>query len=131
MFAQTDNGQSITQVQLEKVRFGVQRALSRELFEEMTVNVRLQESFANAFVAEVQHFLWSEDAGQREVRYPADWWEALKDRWFPLSWKQRWPVRWQVEHFYVKCVYPGFRPSLPNEQHRMRLIQQTSQEIRP
>jgi hypothetical protein len=28
------------------------------------------------------------------VRYPADWWEAVKDRWFPRWAKRRWPVRW-------------------------------------
>ncbi|HUW35291.1 MAG TPA: hypothetical protein VM223_27080 [Planctomycetota bacterium] len=31
-------------------------------------------------------------------RYPADWWEALKDRWLPARWKRRWPVVFKEVH---------------------------------
>jgi len=32
----------------------------------------------------------------KTVRYPADWWQALKERWFSRAAKARWPVKWQV-----------------------------------
>jgi len=28
-----------------------------------------------------------------DVEYPADWWEAFKDRWFPEFMPKRWPVK--------------------------------------
>jgi hypothetical protein len=30
-----------------------------------------------------------------EVKWPADWWQALRERWFPSWWLRRWPVRYE------------------------------------
>lgn len=41
------------------------------------------------------------------VKYPADWWEALKARWFPEWALKRWPARmarYTLEH---KITYPN------------------------
>jgi hypothetical protein len=43
-----------------------------------------------ADLLEVDH---KELALDLSVSYPRDWWEALKDRWFPRWALQRWPVR--------------------------------------
>lgn len=32
---------------------------------------------------------------QDTVRAPADWWQAVKERWFPEWALRRWPVRYQ------------------------------------
>jgi hypothetical protein len=49
-------------------------------------------------------------AGERlkreEVRYPADWWQAFKDRWFPMWAKRRWPVRHSVVVLEARGLYP-------------------------
>lgn len=47
---------------------------------------------ARELVARLCYFM----AGQKEVceqRWPADWWEALKQRFAPAWFVQRWPVR--------------------------------------
>ncbi len=31
-----------------------------------------------------------------EAKYPADWWEAFKERWFPKWALQRWPVKYKT-----------------------------------
>ena len=41
------------------------------------------------------------DCNVVEVRYPADWWQAVKQRWFPAWALRRWPVveihkRWKA-----------------------------------
>ncbi len=45
-------------------------------------------------------------AGERvqEIRYPADWWQALRERWFPGFWLKRFPVRYHEWH--VDLLYP-------------------------
>lgn len=31
-----------------------------------------------------------------ERRWPSDWWQAFKERWFPKWWLKRWPVNYQT-----------------------------------
>ena len=33
-----------------------------------------------------------------ELSFPADWWQALKERWFPGWMKARWPVEYKRYH---------------------------------
>ena len=30
-----------------------------------------------------------------DLRWPTDWWQAVKNRWAPGWWLRRWPVRWE------------------------------------
>lgn len=45
---------------------------------------------SNAYV-NFRHRLYSHKV--KDVEYPADWWEAFKDRWFPSWLKRRYPVK--------------------------------------
>jgi len=39
-------------------------------------------------------------------KWPKDWWEAVKERWFPAFLLSRWPVKYQridIEAVYPKC----------------------------
>lgn len=42
-----------------------------------------------------------------EVRYPADWWQAFKERWFPVWAKERWPVRFTTCD--IQALYPDIQ----------------------
>ena len=41
----------------------------------------------------VTKHVWGEKLETIDIEYPADWWHALKERWFPLWAKKRWPVK--------------------------------------
>jgi len=41
------------------------------------------------------------------IRYPADWWQALKDRWFPAWLRRRYPVVYTA--IDVAAMYPDLR----------------------
>lgn len=45
------------------------------------------------------------------ARIPADWWEAVKERWAPAWALRRWPVRYRF--LVPRAYYPGLR--LPRE----------------
>lgn len=51
------------------------------------------------------------------VRYPADWWEAFKARWFPAWALARWPVRETI--YDAKVLYPEVE--IPERMHVIRL----------
>lgn len=40
------------------------------------------------------------------VSYPADWWQAFKERWFPAWVKRRWPVKYTRYTIKAWEVYP-------------------------
>lgn len=50
-------------------------------------------------------------AGERveEISYPLNWWEAVRERWFPKFWLRIYPVRyfrWKIDYLYRE-VKPG------------------------
>jgi hypothetical protein len=53
------------------------------------------------------------------VSYPADWWQAFKDRWFPTWAKKRWPVEMKTERLVSTEEYTKI--SCPEHDHFVRL----------
>lgn len=47
----------------------------------------------------------------REISYPADWWQAFKFRWFP-EWALR---RWPVKRHHIIAIHKFPEVTLPNE----------------
>jgi len=50
------------------------------------------------------------------AKYPSDWWQALKERWFPWSFAGRmWLRRWPVRYTEVMAVHKFPELSPPDE----------------
>ena len=41
-----------------------------------------------------------------EVKYPLDWWQSFKERWFPKWVLRRWPVRYHYEKWEACAMLP-------------------------
>jgi hypothetical protein len=118
---EADMEPTLTAVELEKIRFGLQTRLSKEI---ANAEVRWYEDhLTDTIVFEVRGFVWAEKKSAKEFNYefPADWWQAFKARWFPAWAKKRWPVQMQKIHIDVKAIYPEFRPAMPQEQYRLMI----------
>lgn len=65
----------------------------------------------------VRGYVWGEAASiqSQRIQYPANWYEAFKERWFPPCILRRTPVRYAVVKLDVRAIYPEFRPAIPNE----------------
>lgn len=53
-----------------------------------------------------------------EYKYPADWWQAFKERWFPDWAKKRWPVQYTTHKIDAFVLYPELDvqdPRLPHQ----------------
>lgn len=55
---------------------------------------------------------------KNSISVPADWWAALKFRWFPRWWLERWPVKMTtietiVEHYHT-CPHINIPPHHPS-----------------
>lgn len=50
------------------------------------------------------------------VRYPADWWEAVKERFAPAWFLNRYPVRFTEVTATLDEMYPHLSQSIPKEE---------------
>ena len=99
-------------VNLEKVKAQIQRYIPRG---KLTGDTRFHAEWnyeIDAMAVRLERTVWSERLGDEEVRWPATWWDAVKDRWFPAWLKRRFPVEWKHADFTVYRGYPDIvRPS--------------------
>jgi hypothetical protein len=87
---------------LQYLQMGINNAISRgELlqYQGFYASERLAPMNADMLV---RNFVmtWAGMQSTHSVQYPANWWEAVKERWFPVWAQARWPVRritWTVD----------------------------------
>jgi len=60
-------------------------------------------------------FAEKESVKRQEIKYPLDWWQAFKERWFGKLLLKRWPVLYKVVILDVRVLYPCYKPVLKNE----------------
>ena len=65
-----------------------------------------------------------------ERAYPADWWQAVRERWLPPWWLQRYPV--QLRRISIhESRYRAVCPHLPTDQPGDHLAWLVSQDTLP
>ena len=52
----------------------------------------------------------AEDLKTYDIKYPNDWWEAVKERWAPQWFLKRCPVSYVEQHIDLKAIWAGFKP---------------------
>ncbi len=57
-------------------------------------------------VIEFQRNVASRKYDVKTVRFPADWWQAFKRRWFPARILKRWPVKYTEVTMEANAYYP-------------------------
>lgn len=112
-----DNLMVFREVVFEKVRLAAQMHLEPEAFlrNHLTVGVLLDQ-VSQRLVLDMRSFVLGNKAERVDVeeKWPADWWQAFRERWLPAWWLKRHPVKyrmvsihkdiWRVcPHVDVKC----------------------------
>jgi len=100
----------------QRFRYLVHNTLSPEMLTVGDVEVyadHIGESLRVAY----ECMLWGEDVGALTVQKPAGWVEAVKERWLPEWMRRWWPVRYDTVTADVHCLYPDFKPAMPDERH--------------
>ena len=82
--------------------------------EEAQINLAT-EFFAEGMTSRLVAVLAGERIRVLDVQYPADWTEAIKERFLPFWLKKRWPIRYKRLAWDIRVVYPEV--SLPAEVH--------------
>jgi len=89
---------------LERFKVVVRKALTVDELVSLD-NVELTSKYDDilqALVLELRAYLASERLSG--IKYPKDWWQAFKERWFPKWLLKRYPVQYHEAH--VRAFYP-------------------------
>lgn len=82
--------------------------LNPEMMQQSKIEVSDQVGYyANMLVMRMTSMIWSRHVGDHVVRYPANWWQAFKQRFFPYWARQRWPVLETTVVVTAYHDYPG------------------------
>ncbi len=98
-------------IKLTKLPVGINQRISRRLLEEL-YEPRLfayWEHEVEGMIVGIRAHVLAKEIGHERYRWPADWWQALKDRWAPRWFLKRWPVEYHTIHMNVWHTYPKLR----------------------
>ena len=104
---------------LEKLMVAFEADLG-DLLVDPQIDISGYAEFArDTIYARIKGFVWAEEESAKyiAVKYPADWWQAFKEKYFTAWMLERWPVIYKKFSWNVKCLYPEFRPSIPNQKY--------------
>lgn len=90
------------EVILERLKFYSKNIIPKEIVTPCNIEF-LKDKLSDDFV-----FQWKAAVtgqGLRTIRYPKDWWQAFKERWFPKILKRWWPVEYKIIDIYA--LYPS------------------------
>jgi hypothetical protein len=122
----------LEQVVLEKVRLRFQQSISlQDLYlrqDQLYLDTYLDHMVMN-LVVRLEATLTGRrgktltDERLEYAEWPADWWAALKARWFPAWWLRRWPARVKVFEVLRRTDTTVYRvcPHLPTDRPRDHL----------
>jgi hypothetical protein len=81
------------------------------------VSVSLEE-MTEQLVIELRRNIWKKEHPKRNIyKYPSNWKESLKERFFPKWLLKKYPIDYDVLSVSLEEIYPDFEPSLPEHKH--------------
>ena len=118
--------------QLEKLKIGLVQQISQHLLDVSVDADDISKQIVGDIVMQVRGYVWAEQESVRhqEIRYPKDWWQAAKGRWFPAWARSRWPVEDKVVVIDVRAIYPEFRPAVPKERVVLHIMRKEHEDAR-
>jgi len=112
----------ITQTTLERIKLVVLQYITQELAEQFAIEPKAEihtatDWMGQEIVLRVVQEVYGNELERIEAVYPADWWEAFKERWLPAWAKKRWPVKHKkvqlvAQELYPKLSAPQYNPVL-------------------
>ena len=84
-------GKNIAHLKLQLQDFGMQLFAAEKLYPQLLDAEITQNPIWKGFLVSMRASFLGSSIG--ETSYPADWWQAFKDRWFPYWLKKKFPVK--------------------------------------
>ena len=113
-------------VTLERMKLTALQYISRELVDHFAfppkVDISAHDWMFDGVAIRIIQQVYGRTLEEVKAEYPADWWQAFKERWFPAWAKKRWPVEWvrvrlEAKELYPKLYMPDHKPQLQLYRH--------------
>jgi hypothetical protein len=92
-------------IELESFRYAISKAISNKLAMEADIRF-LQDYFVDQTVMTIVQTIYGKQILEYHDKYPLDWWQAFKERWYPTWAKEKWPVKYKYIDYDVRELLP-------------------------
>jgi hypothetical protein len=112
------NDEQIEEIKLERLRYFVQMNVDAGAASEFGIKPEVRATQLASFVSDSILFQLRQDIFGRtldEIKFPANWKEAVKERFAPRWFLKRWPVRYtiyKIDELYPKMPAPRYERAL-------------------
>lgn len=91
---------------LERLAIGAIARFPPELAEDLPALTVAAEQVTQGLLLSLRSYVWVERGQTEVVMYPASWWEAFKERWFPDWLRERFPVQYTRREIQTHVLHP-------------------------
>ncbi len=96
----------MTEINLEVIKMGMVHTFSDEHIAAIPEVERQDTFFDNGVqVARSMIRVLRQRLDVIHIHYPATWWDAFKDRWYPAWAKRRWPIEYTEHNLDIGAIY--------------------------
>jgi hypothetical protein len=104
--------QAIQDVELLKYEYQVNTELDRRFADAIIKSRSDFNRMSGNLIIGLHAIVYGKEHEKKEIRYPKNWVESLKERFFTNKMKYRWPVKYKVHQITIHEFYPQFTPTL-------------------
>ncbi len=112
----------INEKTLQRIEFGITHRLTKEVAEELALDIiyggAVYDELFHQVVIRIKGSLLVDQVERVNVKYPSDWWQAVKDRWFPKWLLKHYPIQYITQSLSARILYPHM---LPNTQSVLKI----------
>jgi hypothetical protein len=74
-------------------------------------------------ILELHSYIWGKRKTFEEVRWPSDWKEAFKERWFPKWLLEYCPVRYEIRQYDAIAAFPNLKTDMPGGERQLNFLE--------
>jgi len=94
----------IGEMNLEKFKIQITKAITKECAQDFIHSEVYDEIFSDQFFVQMVRDIMAFKLKEEIVKYPENWKEAVKERFFSDWMKRRWPIKFKIWDAYI--VFP-------------------------
>jgi len=121
----------VRQIELERIHLTVTKTVSNDVLADLIRRGTFRafnERLVDGILMELRTWLWDKKRATISVHreWPATWWDALKERWFPKWLTRRFPVEMDSVHVEQPLFeyVTTWNPSMPDGPRAYMLVEE-------
>lgn len=115
---------TLRSVILERLPYAARQTITRAMLGQASIE-QVADFVGGGFSFTLRTAIFAQRLDEQVVRYPADWWQAFKRRFFPRWALRRWPALEVVKTMRLYAWYPDVM--VPD--HRSQFVIQIRDEV--